>query len=275
MAATAGGTVLAGADWTVFGEHRRVSESESDVLTVRFVAGDRVQFRAFVPALRVDAPDAVAPLPFGQIPLDDEQRRRRQDAGSGSGNGSPLETFAKQEIVGDSSAASGIGDVRLGLAARLVGRPASLYLVDFELDVKLPTADEERGLGTGEWDGRVGFAAERRFWTVTSFAGVGWNRLGDPVWIDFRDPLDGYAGIESEPLGKGYRLSGWVEGSGEAVPGAGDRAALAVGIRSPGTRSWRLTVVAGLTDAAEDFGIRFGWTLGGGAPRAKSVDVLR
>jgi hypothetical protein len=168
-----------------------------------------------------------------------------------------------------------LGDLRLGLAARLFGKPAGLYMMDFEVDVKAPTADADEGLGTGEWDGRVGFAGERRFWTATAFAGLGWTRIGDPEWIDFRNPIDAYGGVESEPLGPGILISGWIEGTSEIVPGAGERTALAVGLRGNRKNSWRLSATVGLSDAAEDFGVRLSFTTGRSKPRSRALEVRR
>ena len=277
------GGALAGADLTVGGEYLARPVSTTEAVTLRLVAGDRVQFRGFLPGLRVESPDSVVMLPFGPTPLDDEQRIRRQldsasgGTGTGTGDGSEQGIFLPQDLdpLGSSATQSGVGDLRLGLATRLFGRPAGLYMMDVELDVKAPTADVDKGLGTGEWDARVGFTGQRRFWTATAFAGMGWTRIGDPTWIDFRDPVDLYGGAESEPLGPGLMLSGWIEGNSEIVPGAGHRAALAMGLRKNRRNSWRLSATFGLTDAAEDFGIRLGFTVGGTQQRSKAVEIGR
>jgi hypothetical protein len=278
------GGVLAGADLTVSGEYFDRPTSTTEALALRFVAGDRVQFRAYLPALRVTSPDSVVVLPFGPAPLDDEQRLRRQlatDSGSSGNQGGEMSDqgqFLAQEDLDPlafDSTATGVGDLRLGMATRLFGRPAGLYLMDLELDVKAPTADADAGLGTGEWDGRVGFSGERRFWTATAFAGLGWSHIGDPTWIDFSDPVDAYGGVESEPLGPGILISGWVESSSEIVPGAGGRTVLAFGLRNNRRNAWRLSATVGLTDAAEDFGIRLSFTAGGTKARSKALEVRR
>jgi len=78
-----------------------------------------------------------------------------------------------------------------------------LFRLDTSLEVKIPTASVEEYLGTGEWDYRIGFAGEYRFWSATTYGGVGWNRLGDPAWIDFNDVIDVVAGVDSDPLIRG------------------------------------------------------------------------
>lgn len=281
------GGALAGSDLTVGGAYLDRSTSSTEALSLRFVAGGRVQFRAYLPALRVTSPDSVVVLPYGSTPLDEDQRLKRQqyldpdtgggDSGTQTGGTSDQRVLLAQDMDTTyfDDTVTGVGDLRLGMSARLFGRPAGLYLMDFELDLKAPTADETEGLGTGEWDGRLGFSGERRFWTATAFAGMGWTRIGDPEWIDFRDPVDIYGGVESDPLGPGILIAGWVEGNSEIVPGAGGRTALAFGLRNNRRNSWRLSATVGLTDAAEDFGIRLSFTVGANKPRSKAVEVRR
>jgi hypothetical protein len=142
-----------------------------------------------------------------------------------------------------------------------------LHRVDAEIEVKVPTADEEEGLGTGEWDARAGLGLERRFWSLTAFGGLGWTRIGDPEWLDFRDPVDGYLGLETEPGRRGLRWSAWIDASGEVVPGAGSRARVGVGLRFSTALRWHFSATAGLTEAAEEFGLSLGLAWGGGGRR--------
>lgn len=275
------GGARAGSDVSVTGQHVARDDSNTDALTLRFVTGNRVRFRAYLPALRVSSPGEVAVSSLGPAPLDEEQQRRRRESDGGGdtqGLGGPVKSILQADESLDEPlerTVTGPGDLRLGLAARLVGNATSLNVLDAELTVKLPTADRDDGLGTGEWDGRFGLSGERRFWLATAFGGVGWNRLGDPDWIDFRNPVDLYAGVESEPLGPGVMVSGWVEGNTEVVPGAGERAVLGVGVRSARKRAWQLAATVGLTDAAEEFGLRLGFTLGSLKRRSRALEVMR
>jgi hypothetical protein len=124
-------------------------------------------------------------------------------------------------------------------------------------EAKPPTADADEGLGTGEWDARIGLTSEYRFWSATGFAGLGWNYLGDPAWVELNDVVDAYAGVESEPLGGRMILSGWLAGNPEVVPGVGSRAIVGFGLRTTGEWRFRFQTTAGLTDGSEDFSVLF------------------
>lgn len=291
------GPALAGSDVTLTGDHRSGeygsgSAQDSQSLSLSFVHGERIQFFARLPALRLRSPYGVAVTSVGPVPLSPEHRQARGEPGSpGNGNGSgnggnPSGGPAKSdsiatdagspvESVGGSEWVSGVGDLRVGLAARLVGRPAGLYRLDADLTLKTPTADEDKGLGTGEWDVRVGLMGERRFWTCTAFAALGWNRFGDPLWVDLQDAADFFGGIESESLGPGLMVSGWVNANTEVVPGVGSRVVLGGSLRSSRRTAWKLSLSAGLTDAAEEVGLSFGYTFAGRTPRARAAEVAR
>ena len=160
---------------------------------------------------------------------------------------------------------SGLGDVRLRVLRELGGGGARLFRVAAEVDVKAPTGDARQGLGSGEWDARLGLLAERRFWSATLFGGAGWNRLGDPdgpEMPELRDVPDGLLGVESEPW---HGLTGalWVEGHGEVLAGSGRRSAVGLGLRSSGRTPWRFSATYGLSGAREELGFLLGVSLAG------------
>jgi hypothetical protein len=142
-----------------------------------------------------------------------------------------------------------------------------MYRLDAGLELKVPTAREDDYLGTGEWDGRVGLTGEHRMWSLTLFGGLGWNHLGDPDWVELDDVADASIGVESEPLRERLVISGWLEGNQEVVEGAGSRAAVGMGIRTVGKVRWQAVLTAGLTEAAEDFGVMLGLSFGVRPPR--------
>ena len=156
-----------------------------------------------------------------------------------------------------------------------MGGGSKVYRMDLGAQVKIPTADPDEGLGTGEWDAYVGLTSEYRFWSATGFGGLGWNYLGDPEWQTLNDVVEGYVGVESEPLGGRVILSGWVEGNPEVIDGLGSRAALGFGLRSLGKSRWRLLTTIGLTDAAQDFTILFGTAFGVSTPTVGTRGPVR
>jgi hypothetical protein len=273
---------VAALDYTVKGEHvsGKFGTSESrdrESLAVRLTAGGRVRIWTEVRAVRARSPYGVAHTPLGPAPLSGSQvtDRIRQGGSGGSGRGDQGSGGSAGDSLTGSGWTSGVGDVDLGLAARFLGKPSGLFRLDGEIEFKAPTADEEKGLGTGEWDVRVGLSGERRFWSATAFAGLGWNRLGDPDWIDLRDTVDVFGGLETEPFGRELRGSVWFQGNTEIVPGAGNRMVLGAGLRRGGRMPWSLSAFAGVTDASEDVGISFAMTVGGNGPRSGRRDLVR
>lgn len=152
-------------------------------------------------------------------------------------------------------ARSGIGDVRLG-AAYAIPR-SSLGGVGLALtgQVKLPTASEEKGLGTGETDYTVGAEASATLGGVTPFASVGYTMPGDPEGFELRNSLSARAGIAA-PLSnavRGHVAYGYAQSLSPLVPdeqqvGAGLNAAigkrLSVGVYGS----------AGLSEGSPDVG---------------------
>ena len=257
--------------------------------------GDRLQLRAEVPWLDLEGDGSgVAPPGIGPV---SPTRRTRSGSGSGddanqggdsnngdNGNGGNSGTTGSTQApvtatvaaaTSDSTRVRGLGDLRIGAGLRLAGGGSSLYRVDAALSAKLPTADADEGLGTGELDWRAGVSGEYRFWSVTAFGGLGYNHLGDPEGVRYDDVVDAYAGVESLPLADRFLVSGWLEGNPEVVPGAGARVVVAAGLRTLGSVRFETQVRAGLTDGAEDLSIAAGVSFGLRPPVAGPIGVRR
>lgn len=90
---------------------------------------------------------------------------------------------------------SGLGDVVLGTTyGALVDTNGQLY-VDLGAKVKLPTADEKRGLGSGKTDYSI-YTDVIKGMGKTSFLGtLGYKVFGDPTGIDLRNVFYGSVGL--------------------------------------------------------------------------------
>jgi len=88
----------------------------------------------------------------------------------------------------DTESSSGLGDVRMGASYGFqLARPGPWPYIELAAEAKAPTADEDEGLGTGEWDATVELAVSRSFGGFTPFA-VGARRFqGDPPGLDLND----------------------------------------------------------------------------------------
>lgn len=277
------GSAASGAQVTVLtgqisGDYGTGSDTDRQSATVRLTFGDETRLRLDFDVLRVSGAAGLATTPLGPVATRGRQGPQGPGGSGGSGAGGsgqgPADGGGEPAPVTDpvpapstdAEWATGPGDLRLTASRRLVGGGAKLFRLDAEIGAKVPTADETDRLGTGEWDYRLGVAAQYRFWSATAFAGLGWNALGDPEWVELEDVLDVYAGLESEPIAEKVIVSGWLEANEEVIAGTGTRSALGFGVRSTGKLRWRVQLSAGLGGSAEDFSASFGVSFGVSTP---------
>lgn len=90
-------------------------------------------------------------------------------------------------IPGTGGTQEGVGDVVLSAGHTLL--EAGSLTVDGVFKLKLPTADADKGLGTGKLDASVQADAIWRAGAVSALASLGWKKYGDPDGLDFRNPL--------------------------------------------------------------------------------------
>lgn len=276
---------IAGAQ--VSGDFGGETESDTQSTLLRFLAGEKTQIRAELGLLRVRSNGDLAVTHLGRIPGRGQGPQNGsggegsgpgsgssgQGTGSeGTGSGASTPTSTPTDVPSDQWN-TGLGDLRLTVSRRILGGGAKIFQLATEFGVKLPTGDEDKNLGTGEMDLRVALAGNYRFWSLTGFAGVGWNSLGDPDWIELADAVDAYIGLESEPLRDKVIVSSWFEGNQEIVAGSGTRSALGVGVRTTGKRRFRAQVTAGLGGSAEDFSILAGFSYGVSTPTIGSPRI--
>ena len=115
----------------------------------------------------------------------------------------------------------GIGDVVL--SGGYVYFPTSRFLPVIELSgrVKFATADEDKGLGTGEEDYTLRLDVSKQFGWLTPFGTIGYKFIGDPPGVDFHDKVFASGGFSAR-LGDRVRVgvaNDWAE---SAVAGRPD-----------------------------------------------------
>lgn len=133
----------------------------------------RTTAKLTVPYIRTSGPGDVVGVGPDRIPLPEESTVRRT--------------------------AEGMGDTVVSLGYNLIDGRASGFVLDVVGKLKLPTADKDKGLGTGETDVSIQVDMAHMLGTASVFGTVRWKKYGDPHGRDFRDPL--YLSI-----GSGYRL---------------------------------------------------------------------
>ncbi len=81
----------------------------------------------------------------------------------------------------------GVGDSTLALTYQMDPISDSSPFIDFRLDIKIPSADREKGLGTGETDYSAQVDLSQNYGSSVLFATVGYT---------FRGKTDFYSGLE-------------------------------------------------------------------------------
>ena len=151
---------------------------------------------------------------------------------------------------------SGLGDIVLSGTYAAHYDPATTLGMDLTAKLKLGTADESKGLGTGEHDLALLVDLYRSFDRVTGFGGIGHHILGDSAAL----PLEN---VWSANLGASYRFDGRdtvgavLEGRERALPGgARQRDLMGFWLRNL-DRAWRAQayVLIGLADGSPDWGM--------------------
>lgn len=239
-----GASLAVGADYSS-GEYG--SDTTTDIFSVPVTAkwtSGAWSFKASLPWLRIDGDPNVLP---GVGSVVNENPR-----GRGRGNG------GAPDAPTDGSA-SGIGDLRLAATYAFdTGGPLG---VDLTANVKLGTADEDKGLGTGATDYGLALDLYRDFDGTTLFGSVGYTVLGDSDFIDVDSVVGANVGA-SRKLGPGS-LGLSYEWREAASDGFDDRSELMAfySVRTDGGNRWQVYALAGLSDGSPDIGAGFSYTI--------------
>lgn len=179
-----------------------------------------------------------------------------------------------EPIRADSSGPGGGGGEDEGVATRVTRQAAAglgdivvrgrYYLVDDRgpfpgvspfAKLKIPTADDDEGLGTGEFDFGFGVELYKGFDLLTVFGDVGYTFIGDPPGINFRDKISGSVGV-AYALTERLTPSVALEWSRALVATADDPLDAVFGLDYKVSRDLSLQyfVTVGLSDGSPDFG---------------------
>jgi hypothetical protein len=91
--------------------------------------------------------------------------------------------------TGTSNTESGLGDVTFSATYYLLPETTNRPSVDLTGKIKLPTADEDKGLGTGEPDYSIEAELTKISGSNAVFGSLGYKVFGDPVDYDINDVL--------------------------------------------------------------------------------------
>ncbi len=215
------------------------TSSTTTILSVPFTARyDRRPWtlKGSIPYLMVDGPSTVVP---GVGRVSNTNPRRRGGAATATTDGS----------------ASGIGDLVLSATYAAYYDRASQLGIDLTGKMKVATADEDEGLGTGENDYAAIVEAFKTLDRLTVFGGIGRHFLGSSNFIQLED-------VWSYSLGASYRMDernsvglsyDWRD---RVSPGASELSELTAFWGHQLDRVWKTQayVLKGFSDGSPDWG---------------------
>ncbi|WP_237056170.1 hypothetical protein [Microbulbifer sediminum] len=222
---------------------------ETDIVSTPFTVSYKPSaswtFKASLPFVQIEGPGGVVPGGDGGVVVG---RGNGGGFGPGNGNGGAVETDV--ETVKE----SGIGDLWL-TGTYSLDPIGERWFVDLSGKYKVPTADEEKGLGTGEPD----YTLQAEVFTIvgdfTPFATLARKMKGDLPETELKD-------VWYTSVGSGYRL-----GSNTSVGVSLDYQQATTETNDPSTElfgymnqklseqwSGMLYAYKGLSDGSPDFG---------------------
>lgn len=152
---------------------------------------------------------------------------------------------------------TGMGDVLLEAGYIYRSRDNELRLLP-SLSVKLPTADEDKNLGSGETDVGIFLDAHQNCGSLVCTAGAGYIVVGDPAGVDLHNILQ--LSIGGFKAFQKAGLSAYLEYNSAMLDGRSDPMKLGVDwfyLFSLKT-GFYINSITGLNSAAPDYGIRSG-----------------
>jgi hypothetical protein len=184
--------------------------------------------------------------------------------------GGPDAILTGQPTGGGRTTDSGLGDIVLAATAYAYPGSDTLPMVDFTGKIKVPTADENKGLGTGEVDYAVETELTKIYGKSALFGTLGYKVFGDPPGTEIND-------VFYLSLGNAYRVDpkttvGLLYDVREATVDSRDGVnELTPYVSLKTGRSLRVLgyLVAGLSDGSPD------WEIGVVLSRDTGVDELR
>ncbi|MGH7232272.1 MAG: transporter [Nitrospiraceae bacterium] len=154
----------------------------------------------------------------------------------------------------------GLGDIILRGRYSVVEERNFLPLITLMARLKIPTADEKRGLGTGEFDKGFGVELTKQLTeNVVSFADVGYTFIGKPDQVALRNQWN-------YDLGLGYYFTRKLLGSVHyeeyraLLQGLNNPRDVLVAMNYKATSAFRMnaSVLMGLSSGAPDYGLTGG-----------------
>jgi len=166
--------------------------------------------------------------------------------------------FLSSSGNGSTNSENGIGDVILRGGRVLVTEGDGGFSLDGALAVKLPTADKNKGLGTGEADYGAFLSVHQRFDKTKVSLLSGYIKVGEPSNVTYNDVY--LYGIGISRIINSTELYTSFEGRRAMVPGAKNPQEINVGFFHALNADYAIkgNTFAGLNKGGPDFGLSIG-----------------
>ena len=162
-----------------------------------------------------------------------------------------------------STSESDLGDILVKGSFIVLEEKESIPEVAPYLKIKLPTADEDRGLGTGEFDETIGVDLSKQLIDrLFGYLTLAYTFIGDPPGTNFRNSF-GWSVGAAYAVTPSVPVFAFLDGATAITPGQSDPIELRVGAEYRIARAVKVTgsVTRGLTDGAADWGLGAGLTV--------------
>ncbi len=166
--------------------------------------------------------------------------------------------YLSNKTGGATTSESGVGDVILRGGRVFIPEGEGGFSLDGALAVKLPTADKNKGLGTGETDYGAFLGAHQQVAGVKLSLLSGYIKVGEPSGVTYNDVYSYGFGI-SKVFGF-TELYAFIEGRRAMIPGAQDPEEVSVGFFHVLNADYTIkgSAFKGLNNGGPDFGANLG-----------------
>lgn len=182
------------------------------------------------------------------------------NSGSGRSGGSDDDLSPGTGALGRTVTACGVGDLILRGRYYLVDEHDGVPTIAVRGHLKIPTADADRGLGTGRFDEGAGIEISKTLiGDLIGFIDGGYTFIGDPRLINFNNQWWYDVGLGYDVSAK-VNLSVFYEEYRAIVPGLANPRDVLIAMNVKGSGGWRYqaSTMVGLSNGAPDYAVTVG-----------------
>jgi hypothetical protein len=202
----------------------------------------------------------------GRIPMQPRDGSGRRGRSTSLYLAEPAQQTAQEatEVLEPGDYEIHLGDPLLSSSFDVFQGMGAIRSLGFSVTAKVPVADLQSGVGTGEWDYAAGAFLGIGVGRTLFFADLSYWWYGDLPDLELKDAFSYSLGV-GMPLGRGrWTVLGSFSGSDRIVPTAAPAASIGVGVGfAPGPgRGLNAGLSIGLTESSSELAAYVGWRTG-------------